>query len=666
MPFEPGEVLQLAPDIQRAYDAVVRPNAILPIPKYFMDHWLPLLGTSRAWVTLSFRQVAFVSRSGNLEVPVRTTLRKLGRWCGLSHVRVHQVLKNPGHLTWFVRNLEGDLAERRTPRSEPPTYMVRSDIPLTPKDQARLTLWLEERSPIDDLDWVHALEEAIEARESDLPKDHPLPEISLTVQQMVYAQRGDDTPLPPSLDEACTELHSRWVQPERVTLATHYFMVRWLPDLSPGLGWLVLYLRSRTYLQEDLQVGQVWVSGGWKGIAAALGVSRKSLSRWLRSDTAKLFFKRRENAEDLTNRRNILLYVRMSEPIHPNDQERYESLLKGQDLTSPISLDRQDLTRLSTEQGQSLTSCGKRSTDLSRNLTDPGQELPIGAQNLTTDAPKLNKIGTNLNALSPSKYTSKIKLQELIQPPATNTQTDQATHFVVDVKFEWDIDQMLLRSGVGKGRREKLLMSPLVEKFAFVGWMLFALTIPKIEYPTLFALKRVGEGMPPDAYMKLAQISLEDISDILTGRSEEKPRGLEKEVVDLRKGKAYLRLKELGAISSVFAAKAEERFDRIQAGSETSGGSDQSIRVQDKAGLKVWHAARGQLQIELSKAIYDTWVRDVELSEFDGDELVLGAANNYARDWLTDRLKSTVERIVTGILGKEIDVRFVVYDDMDG
>jgi hypothetical protein len=237
---------------------------------------------------------------------------------------------------------------------------------------------------------------------------------------------------------------------------------------------------------------------------------------------------------------------------------------------------------------------------------------------------------------------------------------------VVDKKFEWDIDQMLLRSGFGKGRREKLLMAPLVEKYAFVGWMLFALTIPKIEYPTLFALKRVGEGMPPDAYMKLAQISLEDISDILTGRSEEKPRGLEKEVVDLRKGKAYLRLKELGAISSVFAAKAEECFDRIQAGSETSGGSDQSIRVQDKAGLKVWQAARGQLQNELSKAIYDTWVRDVELSEFDGDELVLGAANNYARDWLTDRLKSTVERIVTGILGKEIDVRFVVYDDMDG
>jgi hypothetical protein len=356
----------------------------------------------------------------------------------------------------------------------------------------------------------------------------------------------------------------------------------------------------------------------------------------------------------------------MSEPIHPSDQERYESLLKGQDLTSPLPLERQDLTRLSTEQGQSLTACGKRSTELSRNLTDPGQELPIDAQNLTTDTPNLNKIGTNLNALSPSKYTSKVNLQELIQPPATKTQINQTANVVVDEKFEWDIDQMLLRSGVGKGRREKLLMSPLVEKFAFVGWMLFALTIPKIEYPILFALKRVGEGMPPDAYMKLAQISLDDISDILSGRSEEKPRGLEKEVVDLRKGKAYGRLKELGAISMVSPAKTGKRFDRIQAEAEMSEGSDQSKRAQDKDGLKVWHATRGQLQIELSKAIYDTWVRDVELSEFDGDELVLGAANNYARDWLTDRLKSTVERIVTGILGKEIAVRFIVYDEMDG
>jgi chromosomal replication initiator protein len=64
--------------------------------------------------------------------------------------------------------------------------------------------------------------------------------------------------------------------------------------------------------------------------------------------------------------------------------------------------------------------------------------------------------------------------------------------------------------------------------------------------------------------------------------------------------------------------------------------------------------------------MYDTWVRDVELIEFGGETIMLGATNDYARDWLTDRLNSKVERIITGIIGKEIKVQFVVLDDVEG
>jgi hypothetical protein len=545
--FEPEGTIHLAPEAQRAYDAIVRPNAIVPITRYFMDNWLPLLGTSRAWVTLAFRQVAFVSRSGNHEVPIRTTLRKLGRWCGLSHVRVHQMLKDPGLLTWFVRNPKGDLADRQIPRSEPTTFMVRSDIPLTPEDQARLTLWLAERNPSDDSDWILATEEAIEARDTKLPKDHPIPEVSLTVQQIVYAQRGDDTPLPPSLDEACTELHSRWVQPERVTLTTHYFIVRWLPDLSPGLGWLILRLRSRSYLQEERQVGQVWISGGWKGLSASIGVSRKSLSRWVNSDIASLFFKRRVDTKDPTNRRNILLYVRMSEPIHPDDEEEYHSLVKGQDLTSPIPLEGQDLTTLSTTGGQSLTAGGKQSTELSRNLTGPGQELPAPQQNLTREEPRLNKLGTILNALSPSKLISKSNLQELKQPETIQTET---------------------------------------------------------------------------------KIQPESKTSLLSG-----------EVLDT-------------------VSESGDELDREK--------SKPSSNRDIPAGSKVWNAAKSQLQLELSKAIYDTWLKDIEVIEFGNNALVLGAANDYASDWLNERMSNKIERIITGILGREVMVHFMVRDDVEG
>jgi len=137
-----GYEIQISPEERSAYDTVVRPNAIIPMPRYFLKHWVPLFGASRAWLALAFRQVAFVSRSQTDEVPLRTTLRRLGRWCGLTHVRVHQLLKNPGHLTWFVGNRLGSISDRNGPRSEPTTYWVRAEIPPTLVDQARLVTCL--------------------------------------------------------------------------------------------------------------------------------------------------------------------------------------------------------------------------------------------------------------------------------------------------------------------------------------------------------------------------------------------------------------------------------------------------------------------------------------------------------------------------------------------
>jgi len=67
---------------------------------------------------------------------------KAGAVCGLTHVRVHQLLKDPGHLTWFVRSRLGSISDRYGPRSEPTTYWVRAEIPLTLVGQARLVTCL--------------------------------------------------------------------------------------------------------------------------------------------------------------------------------------------------------------------------------------------------------------------------------------------------------------------------------------------------------------------------------------------------------------------------------------------------------------------------------------------------------------------------------------------
>ncbi len=76
---------------------------------------------------------------------------------------------------------------------------------------------------------------------------------------------------------------------------------------------------------------------------------------------------------------------------------------------------------------------------------------------------------------------------------------------------------------------------------------------------------------------------------------------------------------------------------------------------------QAWQAALGQLQMEMPRATFDTWVRDAELLTYEDGVFVVGVQNAYARDWLEDRLLSIVKRVLTGIMGRTVDVRFAVW-----
>jgi chromosomal replication initiator protein len=76
---------------------------------------------------------------------------------------------------------------------------------------------------------------------------------------------------------------------------------------------------------------------------------------------------------------------------------------------------------------------------------------------------------------------------------------------------------------------------------------------------------------------------------------------------------------------------------------------------------RLWQAALGQLQMELPRATFDTWVRDAELLAYEDGAFIVGVQNAYARDWLEDRMLSTVKRVLTGLAGRTVEVRFVVW-----
>ncbi|HSB89429.1 MAG TPA: chromosomal replication initiator protein DnaA [Anaerolineales bacterium] len=76
---------------------------------------------------------------------------------------------------------------------------------------------------------------------------------------------------------------------------------------------------------------------------------------------------------------------------------------------------------------------------------------------------------------------------------------------------------------------------------------------------------------------------------------------------------------------------------------------------------RAWEAALGQLQLELPRASFDTWVRDAELLAYEDGAFVFGVQNAYARDWLEDRLLATLKKVLSGLMGRTVEVRFVIW-----
>ncbi len=73
-----------------------------------------------------------------------------------------------------------------------------------------------------------------------------------------------------------------------------------------------------------------------------------------------------------------------------------------------------------------------------------------------------------------------------------------------------------------------------------------------------------------------------------------------------------------------------------------------------------WQSVLGQLQMEMPRASFDTWVRDTRPLSFDGGVMTVGVRNAYARDWLDSRLSNTVSRLLVGIMDANVAVNFVV------
>lgn len=86
----------------------------------------------------------------------------------------------------------------------------------------------------------------------------------------------------------------------------------------------------------------------------------------------------------------------------------------------------------------------------------------------------------------------------------------------------------------------------------------------------------------------------------------------------------------------------------------------------DKESIQgIWLSVVDFLKDNMQRSLFTQYVKDTRAGRFDGNTLFVVASDNDARDWLADRVTSTAEAALLGIVNEPVVVAFVVADELE-
>ncbi len=220
-----------------------------------------------------------------------------------------------------------------------------------------------------------------------------------------------------------------------------------------------------------------------------------------------------------------------------------------------------------------------------------------------------------------------------------------------------------------------------VDLAAAQAWIWYTQAQENLRDPVGFVVSRLQQHTPPpDDLLALArvvqQLSEEDLSVLCEYADQRRRDGRWWRLFDEQEGDkrlAALFTEDLletwythaydgegrGA-SSHYEARRSRREDPNTEPAEAPPvpGADTLVSGRLTA-AQVWDAARGEFALQMTQATYDTWLRDAKLIAYADDRFVVGVASDYAKDWLENRLASTIDRTMHRLAGREVSVQFV-------
>jgi len=327
-------------------EARVKDGFIFRVSRYFIDHWLRLLGAKAAWAVVDLQQRCYLAKSEHCQV----SLKDLCAVTGIKSTTTMQQLVDEPLMRWFFVKRNTRQRRRGKVMRGKNRYDLQMSDPLTPQHQGQIAQLLLMRLRDGSAPKVRGPEDLIRLV-SDLPSLAVLPsddapdwatceplnlrQIALRAlaqsgQGQVPARLTDE----PALRRAFADAQARITQPARIALATHYFRTEWVSHLGAINAWLVMILRSRCYWNKDSgEVRDDCVMSN-RQLSELLGVSARSVIRSLQDPLVQKFVAAQSRVYEprpsdgrrtpSSTRFQVLLTM---EPLTPPDEQVFAEIL---------------------------------------------------------------------------------------------------------------------------------------------------------------------------------------------------------------------------------------------------------------------------------------------------------------------------------------------------
>ena len=717
----PADQVQVVGYYTQPYNELVHPARIWRVSKYFLRRWGPYLTPSRFWAVVAARQLAYWQDKSN---SFSAYDKRFAQEARLSTVHLRRlkaemsVADQP--LSLFLTQKE--VAKRHRyhvvggqTKPKPTTYYLRLDDPLTPADAHHLAIWLRQEAPQGRTDEVTAVLRA--AR--DLPRaqlfaphlayhlaDKPAQFQYISVLEVVKRVYGPSLAQRIDVKEAAEGLHAHLTDPDYY--GKEYFRVQWLNRLKPGPAFLITYLRSLCFHDETTGELRNEITFTRPELANRLGVTTKTVVNWLDKlansvpEQAIGAFLTLLAQERLSNNDVRYRYkIEMLEPLTPEDLVNYQGKLTQLDLNSvQIAQGKNDHHRLVYVNGAEGKNDGHDSQALGKN-DHHGQVLEGGGQGNNDH----HDIGQEENLIMAERKNEngsrKKRWPYKYYKILTQTLTDNNLNSLLraaDCYHDWRTDHKqalqpfaqaisgndaetlfdLIEVDRGGPSRQRMQAGGLAIS-EMVAWYLYSQSQPGLSKPPVhMTVARTQTGMvPPPSFLTLANLSWElwrCYACLLVAPPTTQFRFHEAPHYDLWM-RHYGRFHP-DALPFAVGRGVSETVNVLLYTEEAATLVPSALDVSDRCVphahpcvelQSIWQPVLQELGLSMTKATYNSWLKDTLLLEVDIDDQsglqqwTVGVGNQYGVDWLTNRLNKTViEPVATAVCGQPISISYVV------